>query len=155
MFSHDVAGRFFLTLEDARSQNTDNPEADLYSILNQIEKYRKNGVFHVRLCIPELASQYDFPCNEWTQSSNFAESYNVNDFKAIELTLKGGSEDFAGLALKPPTTFVHTLIAMVPGHYWFAIGCQWGYWWGIYGIGSPHTDIAKIELFLAVGKVIR
>ena len=149
VFSHDVAGRFFPSKEQAKSWNPDNPDADLYSILNQMENYRKNGVFHIRLCIPEYSSEYDFPCNEWTQSSNFVETDNVTDFEEIELTFK--PDIFAGLALTPLRN--HALTAMVPGNYWFAVGCQFPYNWGIYGIGDPWTvQVLKMEIYLAIGR---
>ena len=152
VFSHDVAGRFFPSKHEAKNWNADNPDADLYSILDQVENYRKNGVFHIRLCVPELASKYDFPCNEWTQSSNFVEEIEVTDFEEIELTMKGPSwQSFAGLALAPKRR--HTLIASIPGNYWFSIGCQAPYNWGIYGpSGADPYEIHKIELYLAIGK---
>ena len=146
VFSHDASGRFFPSKDQAKSWNPDNPDALLYSILDQIENYRKDGVFHVRLCIPEFVSQYDFPCNEWKQSSNFVETDAVTDFEAVELTYQ--PDEFAGLALTP--TRSHTLVAMQPGGYWFAIGCQYPYSWGIHGIYEP---IHKMELYLAVGRV--
>ena len=149
VFSHDASGRFFPSKDQAKSWNPDNPDALLYSILDQIENYRKDGVFHVRLCIPEFVSQYDFPCNEWKQSSNFVETDAVTDFEAVELTYQ--PDEFAGLALTP--TRSHTLVAMQPGGYWFAIGCQYPYNWGIYGPKTPTVQVHKMELYLAVGRV--
>ena len=149
VFSHDIAGRFFPSKDQAKSWNSDNPDADLYSILDQMENYRKNGVFHIRLCIPEFVSQYDFPCNEWTQSSNFVETANVTDFEKIELTFK--PDIFAGLALSLSAS--HALATMFPGESWFAIGCQYAYNWGIYGIGNPPwaRQVFKMEIYLAIG----
>ena len=67
MFSHDTAGGLFLDQEDALSKNPDNPEAALYSALDQLETFRgPEGSLRLKLCYPELAGG----CNEWVQTSN-------------------------------------------------------------------------------------
>ena len=70
---------------DYVSWNTDEPDSLRYSILDQMEKYRKNGVFHLRICFPDYTED-EFPCNEWEQSSNFVLETTVSGFKAIRLT---------------------------------------------------------------------
>ena len=48
---------------ETKKKNIDDPEADLFSILYDLESMRNaEGVFHFKLCYPELAE--DFPCNE-------------------------------------------------------------------------------------------
>ena len=67
MFSHDTAGGLFIDQEDALTKNPDNPEASLYSVLDQLETLRSpEGSLRLRLCYPEL----DGGCNEWVQTSN-------------------------------------------------------------------------------------
>ena len=70
--------------------------------MDQVENYRKDGVFHIRICYDELAED-GFPCNEWTQSSNFVEETNVTDFNALDITFKqsGDGGTFGGLGLSP------------------------------------------------------
>ena len=151
MFSHDTKGGFFPDIEQAKSYNKDDPNADLYSILDQIEDYRKDGVFHIRLCYDELAED-NFPCNEWTQSSNFVEDPNITDFNAIDITFKqrGDGGMFGGIGLNSPENSGSTLIDDMPhsGNWWSAIGAisQHGT-----GLPGPHpTVVRKVELYLAI-----
>ena len=112
-----------------------------------MEKYRKDGVFHVRLCYEEF-TQWTFPCNEWTQSSNFAETSIITDFKPIEINLKGPSyAPFAGLKVSPSQ---HALIT--GPDYWFGVGGQFAYTWGLYFCCScASCQAQKVELYLAIG----
>ena len=70
VYQHNSAGGFFANEKAARSSNPTDPSADLYSILDRVEDFRKDGVFHIRICWPEVESGLisGFPCNEWTQS---------------------------------------------------------------------------------------
>ena len=81
IFSHNTAGGLFLSTTDALSKNTDNPTANLFSILNKLENYRdKDGNFQFKLCYPEVGK-----CNEWIQSSNPAKETTIRGFRAISL----------------------------------------------------------------------
>ena len=149
VFSHESAGGYFPDIEQAKSYNKDDPNADLYSILDQIENYRKDGVFHIRICYDELAED-NFPCNEWTQSSNFVEETNVTDFNAFDITFKqsGDGGTFGGLGLSPPSssyTLVHS------SNYWFSIGSIVQV---DIGIAGPYpTFVKKVELYLAISNI--
>ena len=59
------------------------------------------GVFHFKLCYPELAE--DFPCNEWTQSSNPLTQQTITGFAGITVTwnTNGIGGPFQGLGLSP------------------------------------------------------
>ena len=72
IFSHNVtSGGLFSSKEDALSKNPDNPNAPLFSILDQLEKYRDDeGNFHFKLCYPEVAGIDGGHCNQWLQSFN-------------------------------------------------------------------------------------
>ena len=146
VFSHDSEGGFFPDTESAKSYNKDDPNADLYSILDQIENYRKDGVFHIRICYDELAED-NFPCNEWTQSSNFVEETNITDFKAIEITFKAGDGGtFGGLGFCPSCSS-YTLIDDTPHtyNYYYSIGSiiqlGIGFYgpWGMGMVSMAHT----------------
>ena len=143
VFSHDMDGGFFASKGAIKSYNADKPDADLYSILGHIEKYRKEGVFHIRICYEEL-TQYNFPCNEWTQSSNFVEETEVTDFEKIQLTFDESS--FGGLVIQPSSK--HAVITS-GGNWYYAIGAQFAMNWGIAG---PGREINKVELYLAISK---
>ena len=150
VFSHDTAGgtALFKNLEDARNFNADDPDADLYSILDQVENYRKDGVFHIRICYEELNKP--FPCNEWTQSSNFVEESEITDFEKIELTWKesGTGGAFGGLGRSPASSCCN-LIDDLPDHgnWFFSIGTITNWGEGIPG-PQPHS-VNKVELYLA------
>ena len=79
VFSHDAAGGMFPSPDDdadeAKNFNDDDEDAYRYSILSKIENYRKDGLFHIRICYPSY--EEECPCNEWTQSSNFVTENDV------------------------------------------------------------------------------
>ena len=107
MFSHDTAGGLFKSSCEAKFKNPENPDANLFSVLNQLETFRLNlGSFHLKLCYPELGD-----CNEWTQTSNPATDSTILGFKAITLGFPKNSyrQAFGGLGVSPAsasTTFI-------------------------------------------------
>ena len=95
IFGHNTAGGLFSSTTDAMSKNPENPNAYLFSILNNLENYRgKDGNFQFKLCYPEVGK-----CNEWIQSSNPATETIIKGFKAIslEFTKNGIYDAWAGL----------------------------------------------------------
>ena len=92
---HNTAGGLFISKNDALSKNTENPDAYLFSILNQLENYRgKDGNFQFKLCYPEFGQ-----CNVWIQSSNPAVDSTIRGFRSISLSFKtnGARGAWAGL----------------------------------------------------------
>ena len=87
VFSHDVSGGLWVDHEDVGSKNEGNPEAKLYSILNQLEDYRtKDGKFKFKLCYPELTwGKNGRNCNEWYQTSNPYTEPTISGFEEIYL----------------------------------------------------------------------
>ena len=82
VFSHNTAGGLFSSQEDALSKNPREPEADLYSVLDQLESLRSvEGSFHFKLCYPEVTGEAGGSCNEWTQTSNPATESTITGFK--------------------------------------------------------------------------
>ena len=148
-FNHDLAGGYFPDKEEAYNYNEDDPDAELYSILNQMEEFRKDGVFHIRQCYPTLTS-FDPPCNEWTQSSNFAEEEAISDFKPITINWEDlyswSPGKFNGLK-KARQSWPYYFVEST--YWWFALGFRWS-WWG--GISQSYpTYVTKVELYLAAG----
>ena len=128
------------------SYNEDDPDASRFSILGQIEKYRKNGAFHIRLCYPDYTE--DFPCNEWTQTSNFMQDKVITDYNPIRITyLQRDSEnDFDGLKRSSSWfTWVSSSYA------WrFMVGyCQADLQYGAYS--KPR--VSHVELYLLAGMI--
>ena len=84
VFQHYTSGGLFTSYKDVGSRNPKNPRANLFSIFNQLEKYRgKNNKFRFKLCYPEHKL-----CNEWYQSSNPYLESSIEGFEAIHLEFK-------------------------------------------------------------------
>ena len=75
-------------------KNHENPSADLYSILYQLEDYRTPEGFYFKLCYPELNG-----CNLWIQTSNPAEEWKIEGFQAVHLSFhhNGNDSNWTGL----------------------------------------------------------
>ena len=115
----------FANKDDALNKNPDDPDADLYSILDQLEDYRgADGRFRFKLCYPELTWGVDGKkCNEWYQTSNPATDQTITGFEAVDLafTLNSYAQPWQGLG---KTISDATLIDDAPsGTNWYcAIG---------------------------------
>ena len=78
--------KFFSNKQDALNKNPDDPEADLFSILDKLEDYRSSdGRFQFKLCYPEATFKSGKSCNEWIQSSNPTQDDVITDFKPVDL----------------------------------------------------------------------
>ena len=128
VFGHDTAGGLFSRREDALTKNEDNPDAQLFSILNQLEGYRgSDGNFQFKLCYPELNK-----CNVWIQSSNPATESDITDFQAISLAFNktGLQRGWTGLG-RNTQNYVEerALIDEASTHgYWFMAVGAFGFW---------------------------
>ena len=100
VFSHDTAGGLFSSQEDAINKNPGNPDAELFSILDQLEDYRDHeGIFHFKLCYLEITGVCGGRCNEWTQASNPLYYSTIQGFQAISLAFPhdGNNKSWRGL----------------------------------------------------------
>ena len=151
VFAHDVSGGLFTSGADALSKNPENPEANLFSVLSQLDTLRlEDGTFHLKLCYPELGK-----CNDWTQTSNPATSSDIQNFRAIELGFpkKDNGKPFNGIGVNPASAS-KTLIDDTPnrGAWWYAIGAMaWhpapGTIPGPFGQTGPGMVVKQVELF--------
>ena len=157
IFGHNTAGGLFSSRSDALSKNSDNPNANLFSILNKLEDYRgKDGNFKFKLCYPERGVG---KCNEWIQSSNPATEMTIRGFKAISLdfTINGARGAWAGLGKSSPISYAETLIDDSPAarNWHCAIG-SCAYWPGKPLIPGPtpvnegiqKSGISKVVLYV-------
>ena len=108
----------FYSLDDAKKKNVDVSEADLFSLLYDLQSMRNGeGTFHFKLCYPELASVTNnfFPCNEWIQSSNPFTEQTITGYAGITVTwnTNGIGGTFQGLGLSPPS-YRYNLIDAAP-----------------------------------------
>ena len=138
---------FSLTDREERNNcHADDPDSLRYSILDQLETYRRNGVFRLRMCFPDYTED-EFPCNEWEQSSNFVTEKEVSGFKAIRLTYPkcSGVMDFLGLHMST-STYYHVTCAS----WYFSIGMT--YVWGWAWEGAPGKRwIPETTMWIAAG----
>ena len=157
-----MSGGLFTNYTDAGSKNPENPDSELYSILNQLEDYRHfEGNFQFKLCYPELKWGKDGRiCNEWIQSSNPYTNSTITDFKAISIAFEKNSilSEWEGLAKNPAGINGNTVIDDSPSHgyYYSSIGAM-TYWPSSGSIAGPRhpTDssgklsiVTKVELYL-------
>ena len=147
MFYHNTRGGFFSSPDDALRKNVDNPNADLFSILDQLEDYRTGGLFHFKLCYPEKVSFGD-GCNEWKQTSNPALEPTITGFQPIALSFRrnGHQENWVGLG-RDVSGSILTLIDDTPFRTnWFtAIGAS-----SLWRSGSPPQIPGPIPLPVSI-----
>ena len=146
MYNQHYAGGYFPRFpregfEEIFSYNEDDPDALKFSILGQIEKYRKNGAFYIRMCYPEYPE--DFPCNEWTQVSNFMQDKVITDYNPIRITYP---QNFDGLQ---KTT---------SGPRWASGSYDWSFSIGYTQGGAIPGAVSKrrvslVELYLLAGMI--
>ena len=147
VFGHDTAGGLFSRREDALTENEDNPYANLFSILNQLEQYRgSDGNFQFKLCYPELNK-----CNVWIQSSNPATETTIRGFKPIslEFTVNGIGGAWAGLGKS--SSDMEVLIDDAPAYKnWHSAIGACAYWPGKPKIPGPRGEngITKVNLYV-------
>ena len=151
VYSFDTSGGLFANLEEAKRKNIDNENALLYSILYNLEAYRnKQGYFHFKLCYPEL-TQFPFPCNEWTQTSNPVLESEITDYKAVHITWNKDSinRPFHGIGLSPASS-KYNLIDDAPeqSNWWSSIGTIVGFGGSSTIPGPKDIQVKKAELFV-------
>ena len=127
VFSHDTSGGLFKDRNQVLKFNPTNPNADLFSILYQLENYRDSkGNFQFKLCYPEIKGIGGKTCNEWIQSSNPATDSVITGFLPISLAFVKNSinSDWKGLGINIPGNQRSALIDDAPshGHWFMAIG---------------------------------
>ena len=145
---------FFKDGLDALNKNADDEDADMFSILDQLEEYRTcNGTFHFKLCFPELRENFSFPCNEWTQFNNPVYDSITRDFKPVNISFQSETQEFNGLG-KSERGKLNSLIEDHPFFYnnrSFSIGTIIGSEGKI--TGPPGHLVERVELFVNPGKL--
>ena len=155
MFNHDTRGGVFSSQEDAANKNADDPDAYLFSILDQLENFRdRDGNFHLKLCYPEMTWGVNGKtCNEWKQSSNPFTETSITGFQPIFLAFTEDSsfKDWRGLG-RSPSQFPQTLIDDAPeiGHWSSAIGATKHFSGFIPGPrNQENIYVTKVELYVS------
>ena len=159
MFNHDTAGGLFTNYKEVGSKNPSNPNAHLYSILNQLEEYKwytkgKPGYFRLKLCYPEKKL-----CNEWLQSTNPYTESDVKDviqYPDIPWQIKKNSfnKKWNGLGKNIPQgrNVIPAVIDDAPKHgYWYcAIGAKQYFPKNTKYIPGPiqNHKVTKVQLYV-------
>ena len=117
----------FSSQADAANKNSDNPDAYLFSILDQVEDYRgSDGSFRFKLCYPELTWGVNgSTCNEWIQSSNPLTESTITGFEPVSLAFEkdGYNQPWSGIGKSPSNLPSSTIDDRPTNSHWFsAIG---------------------------------
>ena len=163
VFSHDSSsGEFFASQSDALNKNSDNPDAALFSILDQLEDFRQSdGRFHFKLCYPEVTWGVDGKkCNEWYQTSNPATETTITGFEAIDLafTINSFEKPWSGIG-RSPSKWPYALIDDAPSesNWWTSIGATRSFgsastfpgpYTGSSNYNPATTPVSKVELLV-------
>ena len=145
---------FFIDHADAMNKNSNDEDADMFSILDKLEEYRTcNGTFHLKLCYPELFTNFSFPCNEWIQFNNPALDSLSMGFVPINITFESAVKTFSGLSLSDrgkDESLMQDFPYIYKTERSFHIGSLIGKEGKI--VGPPAHLVEKVELFLNPGK---
>ena len=157
VFSHDTRGGVFSSQADVANKNSDNPSAYLFSILDQLERFREtDGKFKFKLCYPELAwGVGGRTCNVWRQSSNPLTETTIKGFESISLAFTKDSylRDWRGLG-KSPSNYPYAAIDDAPTEsaWWTAIGATRLHYGKIPGPRSDRASnidaVTKVQLYV-------
>ena len=159
VFSHDTAGGLFTSSQDALSRNHDNPQASLFSTLDQLESYRNaEGNFHFKICYPEVQTFHGLGhCNEWLQASNPTTEGTITGYERIHLAFpsNGAGRAWGGLGRSEDTeTSLLDDTGSSPSG-WMAVGATEYYQPSKETIPGPWSlpidGIKKIELYVKPG----
>ena len=142
------ANQLWYDVRNTGEYNVGSPDADNYCILNQLENYRQNGVFTMKLvwsdCISSCQDTVTKP-QIWQQTSNpwTNKTLYPTDYKPINISYTGA--DWHGLAWDAAEV---TILrgSIYDKWWWYAVGC-----WTDYGGGIPGpypAIVKKVELYV-------
>jgi hypothetical protein len=146
VFRHDASGGYFSGADEAANVNQDNPglSTKKYSILNQLEAFKRDGKFQFRLNCPEKNKR-----NIWSQTSNPTEDVDVAGYQGISVDSTGAY--WGGLELSygshgPSLNKTYIDGSVNHKNWWYAVG-SYGIWnGGIPGLAS--VVVQKVELWV-------
>jgi hypothetical protein len=160
VFSHDTTGGMFSGAEQL-NKNPKDPGAKLFSILGDLEKFKADGHFHLKLCYPKMVLEEGYyiavgGCNEWIQTSNPATEKKVDGFRAIQLSFpkKAHKQPWGGLALSSSNAALMDQSPGDNGAWWMAVGATWSdskppSFPGPFAFGRGYM-VHKVEMFVKI-----
>ena len=141
-------------MADVGNKNPDNPDAELFSILDQLESFRGNdGNFLFKICYPMVTmGGRQGHCNVWLQSSNPYTDSIITGFRPVSLSfsLNGDGEVWEGLGLNEDTSEAVIDDAPSSSQWWMAIGAISDVNGEIPGPRiQDDITVTKVELFVS------
>eukprot|EP00808_Paulinella_micropora_P020117 g52821.t1 len=131
------------------SYNPQNPDANLFSLLDQMDQFKSDGMFEFLLFYPERAN-LDMSMGHWTQTSNPLQT-NVTGYKAVDVPWEGKGY-WAGIAVSSTRS---ALLDGSPDHVWWwnAIGSTVAFTTSgstVAAIPGPYPEgVTEVELYAA------
>ncbi len=137
---HKTSGGLFANDTDALSKNNDNTDAELYSILGNLEEFKRDGKFEFWLHYPELNTSEGG--NHWTQTSNPATD-SISGYTAV--TVNDTTRYWGGLEKTNNATLINGSV----GHsnWFYAIGAK-SYWPSNGTIPGPNDPVTEVYLYV-------
>jgi hypothetical protein len=141
IFNHDIRGGYWSGL-DTSSYNRDEPNSDLYSILDQLENFREeDGKFTMKINWPDLG----LGSNVWRQSSNPvpASARGVTGYEAVDIDYTSNS--WGGLekdgALDGTNTFLDGSVDTTTWYYSIGSKAIWSTGLPSYSPAAEHVQL--------------
>lgn len=132
VFHHQVAAGYFTNAAEAASSNEGDPQASKYSILGQLDHFRRGGSFTFRISWPGYAAR-----NIWSQTTNPTSDVDVAGYQAIDV--RATDNGWVGLELSNGTHGAGSgssyLDGTGGGNWYYAVG-SYVAWYG----GIPAAD---------------
>jgi hypothetical protein len=149
-------GDFFSSSNDwaeAKNTNTDNPQANKYSILDTLYRYELDGKFTFKLVYPSQSLEnpaYSNVTNIWSQTNNPVRDNGlggVTGYTAIDIdSVSSGWGGLERYDAQSATFLDGTLIPQ--GNWWWAIGSKNAYDGGNPNFPGPGYTTRLVELWV-------
>ena len=129
---------------EAQNSNEGNPSANKYSILDTLEKYKRDGKFTLKINYPTLNIT-----NIWSQTNNPVTdngSGGVTGYTAISIDTT--SNGWGGLERRDSqnSTFLDGTISPAPSNWYYAIGSK--SWQSGTTFPGPSSAVNEVELWV-------
>lgn len=129
ILNHLTDSGFFINADDAANKNDNNPNADLYSILYKLEKFRNNGKFILKINWPSLG----LGRNIWSQTINPVTNPGISSTNPVEgyvpIDIQYTSNSWGGLEQYGSNTFLDGTV--MHSNWYYAIGSYTSYGEGL------------------------
>lgn len=141
IFNHKTVSGFFASAADATNKNQANPTADLYSILNKLEKFRNGDKFVLKINWPALGPGR----NIWSQTVNPVTNPGMSPTRPvagyIPISIQYTDNYWGGLEQYGSDAFLDG--SVMHSNYFYAIGEYYTYGLGLPAY-SPSTTQAQL-----------